>query len=77
MISKRLKDLLLSPGRYQHYKGGRYRVISVAEHTETGERLVVYVDEFSGRYWVRPLVMFTEAVTVDGVEQLRFRKLTD
>jgi len=30
-------------GIYQHYKGGFYLVIGIAEHTETGQTLVIYV----------------------------------
>jgi uncharacterized protein len=63
-----------TPGLYRHYKGGEYRVIGTARHSETDELLVVYrclCDNDS--LWVRPLAMFCETVTVDGVEQPRFR----
>ena len=30
-------------GVYRHYKGGYYQVLGVGEHTETHERVVVYV----------------------------------
>ena len=32
----------LAVGRYRHYKGGEYTVMGVAQHSETGEALVVY-----------------------------------
>jgi len=33
----------MQTGIYRHYKGGYYQVLGVAEHTETNERMVVYV----------------------------------
>jgi len=65
---------MLRPGRYRHYKGKDYEVIGIATHSETEEKLVVYRTLY-GDYdlWVRPLGMFTETVTVDGVTQPRFR----
>ena len=62
-----MSDLAL--GRYRHYKGGEYTVMGVAEHSETGEALVVYRPEYGDRgLWVRPLSMFQEGVeTPDGV----------
>jgi len=47
---------------YEHYKGGRYRVLAIGEHTETGERLVVYSPLGTGKNWIRPLDMWNEAV---------------
>ena len=63
----------LKPGRYRHYKGNLYEVISVARHSETEEKLVVYRCLY-GDYslWVRPLDMFMESVIVDGREVPRF-----
>jgi hypothetical protein len=63
----------LKVGRYRHYKGGYYEVVSVAKHTETTEFLVVYrclADNNS--WWVRPLDMFVETVVVDGQTIPRF-----
>ena len=59
----------LAPGQYRHYKGGEYTVMGVAQHSETGEALVVYRPEYGDReLWVRPLSMFQESVeTPDGV----------
>jgi hypothetical protein len=51
-------------GIYQHYKGSYYRVLHVAQHSETDERLVVYqgLSGERGDVWVRPLAMFQETV---------------
>lgn len=65
-------------GVYEHYKGRRYLLLGVARHTETGESLAVYVPlyEVPGpQIAARPLDMFLEQVTVDGVERPRFRHL--
>ncbi|HEX9595109.1 MAG TPA: DUF1653 domain-containing protein [Candidatus Saccharimonadales bacterium] len=67
------------PGIYEHYKGQRYRVISLARHSETLEELVVYEalyksEEFGNNaIWARPLTMFMESVEVDGRPVPRFR----
>lgn len=63
----------LKTGIYRHYKGHNYEVYGVAEHSETGEALVVYRPLYGERgLWVRPLDMFTESVTVDGTTLPRF-----
>ena len=61
------------PGRYRHYRGKEYEVLGVARHSETGEELVIYrchYGDFS--LWVRPLAMFCEMVSVDGLSVPRF-----
>ena len=44
-------------------------MLGIAQHSETGETLVVYRPEYGDRsLWVRPLSMFQEAVeTSEGV----------
>jgi hypothetical protein len=65
----------LPPGTYRHYKGGAYRVIGTARHSETGELLVVYRCLYDNdSLWVRPLAMFTETVRVDGRRVPRFER---
>ena len=58
----------MQAGVYRHYRGGLYQVLGVAEHSETGERVVVYVsltgaDLPGPRMRVRPLDMFVEHVS--------------
>jgi hypothetical protein len=64
----------LVTGIYKHYKGAEYEVLGLARHSETEEELVVYRALY-GDYglWVRPLAMFAEMVTVDGVDVARFQ----
>jgi hypothetical protein len=61
-------------GLYRHYKGNLYLVTSVATHTETHEKLVVYQSLY-GDYatWVRPITMFLSSVKHDGKFVSRFK----
>ena len=60
-------------GIYRHFKGNYYRLLAVAAHSETREPMAVYQALYGERgYWVRPLAMWMESVTHDGVTQPRF-----
>jgi hypothetical protein len=71
------RDVMVSiqPGLYEHYKGGRYEVISVAVHSETHEMLVVYRSLTDSQTWVRPLTMFAESIWAVGRFVPRFRRV--
>jgi len=61
------------PGKYRHYKGGEYRVLGLARHSETLEPLVVYQALYGEKgLWVRPAAMWTETVVLDGRSLPRF-----
>ena len=61
------------PGKYRHFKGNEYEVIGVASHSETLEPMVIYRALYGeGGLWVRPLSMWEETVTRDGITQPRF-----
>ena len=47
---------------YRHFKGHIIKVISIAEHTETMERLVVYEHLGDNKIWARPYDMFNSLV---------------
>jgi hypothetical protein len=63
----------LRPGRYKHYKGPEYEVLTEAQHTETGETFVVYRALYGEQeIWIRPKAMFCEVVEIEGEERPRF-----
>ena len=65
-------------GIYEHYKQKRYKVIGVAYHSETLEKLVVYKALYGDeKLWVRPYEMFCEKVIHDGALVDRFSFLGD
>ena len=61
-------------GKYRHFKGGMYELISVARDSENPDNLLaVYRALYGeGELWVRPLDMFFETVLCDGESILRF-----
>ncbi|MCI2046743.1 MAG: DUF1653 domain-containing protein [Faecalibacterium sp.] len=53
------KHLLPLPGRYRHFKGNEYQVLSIATHSETREQMVVYRALYGEKgIWVRPAAMW-------------------
>jgi len=68
----------LRPGCHRHFKDGEYEVLTVATHSETGEKLVVYRPLYNDSgWWVRPLAMFLETVTHEGRDVPRFTPIDE
>jgi hypothetical protein len=63
----------LRPGRYRHFKGQEYEVLSIARHSETAEWYAVYCAVAEpDSVWVRPARMFTETVQGPNGSRKRF-----
>ncbi len=65
-------------GIYKHYKGKYYVYIGIAKHSETLEPMVMYRALYgAGEFWVRPLSMWNDMVTVHGKRVPRFEHIGD
>jgi len=67
------KAKLIKQGVCRHFKGGKYRVIGVAKHSETLDEVVVYQSLKDNLIWVRPLAMFLETTEKNGKKIPRFK----
>lgn len=63
-------------GRYQHFKGTIYRVITIARDTTTLENVVIYFNTSNPELvWARKETEFLSPKIVDGVKYVRFEFL--
>lgn len=65
----------MSETLFKHYRGNTYRLLNYANHSETGEHLVIYQSVVNDQIWARPFEMFTDYVVIDGVKVRRFDPL--
>jgi len=57
---------------YKHYKGGLYQIMSIAKHTESLDRLIIYKCLKSNNVWARPYGNFISNIYIDGYVTRRF-----
>ncbi len=66
-------------GEYRHAKtGNHYRLIDFVRHSETLEWMAFYealYENQKSRFWVRPWMMWSEEVEINGERVKRFQLL--
>ena len=67
---------MMKQALYRHYKGNLYRLLYIARHSETLEKMVIYQDVNNPeKIWARPASMWEETVEVGGERVSRFQYL--
>lgn len=63
---------------YQHFKGGKYRILHEGKDSETQEPVIIYQALYGTHdIWVRPKSMFFEQVERDNYSGPRFREIPE
>ena len=74
-----LKERMLSKERYfEHFKGGKYKLIGFGKDSETLEDVVIYQALYgANQIWVRPYSIFFSKVRMEGgIEVERFKEIS-
>ena len=72
-----IRERGLPKARYfEHFKGGKYKLVDFGKDSETLEEVVIYQALYGiGQIWVRPYSIFFGKVTLpDGSEVDRFKE---
>ena len=65
-------------GNYRHYKVNTYKVLHIANLSETLEDMVVYQDVNNpDKIWARPLSMWNDDIAIDGKTVKRFELIEE
>ncbi len=75
---KMLSERHMTKERYfQHFRGGKYKLIGFGQDTETLEDVVIYQELYGmQKYWVRPYnIFFSKIKGDDGNEVERFKEI--
>lgn len=72
-MSEEIKQYPEIGGVYQHYKGGKYEVLTMATHSESKEALVIYKSIMFGSIYARPLSIWFDVIKTDSTENTVIR----
>lgn len=69
-----MNDSIPDDSLWRHYKGTLYKIICLAQHTETNEMLVIYrnTSDANSQVWCRPASMFLDILP--GTDTQRFTR---
>ena len=76
-VKRDMKKEYPQPGEiYHHYKGGKYEIVAMCNHTETDEILVVYKSLSFGGFHARPFIEWDELMVSNNHRDIkRFQRI--